>query len=226
MTHRIFLVDDHPVFRKGLGVLIAEEPDLEICGEAESTEEALRRIPLARPDVVLVDISLKAVSGIELIKALKTSQPELPTLVLSMHDEDLFAERAVRAGASGYLMKHEAADRVVDAIRRVLRGDLVLSRQLSDTLLRRTLQGAGSKPGSPLEVLSDRELEVFEHIGKGLGTREIAETLHISVKTVETHKANIKEKLDLHNATELLRAAVGWTAEFVSRGAGGSPPRG
>jgi DNA-binding NarL/FixJ family response regulator len=219
VTHRIFLVDDHPVFRHGLRGLIAEETDLEICGEAESTEEAIEKIPEYAPDIVLVDISLKGVSGIELIKALKTSQPELPTLVLSMHDEDLFAERAVRAGAAGYLMKHEAADRVVEAIRGALRGDLVLSRQLSENLLRRALQGTGARPGSPLEVLSDRELEVFEHIGRGLGTREIAETLHISVKTVETHKANIKEKLDLHNATELLRAAVGWTAE-LSNGRG------
>jgi DNA-binding NarL/FixJ family response regulator len=217
VTHRIFLVDDHPVFRHGLRGLISQEGDLEICGEAESTEEALERIPEIGPDIVLVDLSLKGVSGIELIKALKASTPGLPTLVLSMHDEDLFAERAIRAGASGYVMKHEAAERVVDAIRRTIQGDLVLSRELSETLLRRALQGRGdARPGSPLEALSDRELEVFEHIGRGLGTREIAETLHISVKTVETHKANIKEKLDLHNATELLRAAVGWTAELGS----------
>ena len=208
MTHRIFLVDDHPVFRHGLRGLIAEEADLEICGEAESTEDALERIPEYAPDIVLVDISLKGVSGIELIKALKASSPDLPTLVLSMHDEDLFAERAVRAGASGYLMKHEAADRVVDAIRRALRGDLVLSRQLSETLLRRALQGSGARPGSPLEVLSDRELEVFEHIGRGLGTREIAETLHISVKTVEAHRARLFKKLGASNVADAVLLAI------------------
>ncbi|MCP4867124.1 MAG: response regulator transcription factor [Proteobacteria bacterium] len=212
---RVFLVDDHPVFRYGLRGLIESHDDLEVCGEAESKREALTMISADPPDVVLVDISLKGVSGIELIKDLKIHHPDLPTLVLSMHDEDLYAERAIRAGANGYLMKHEAADNVVESILRVLKGELVMSRRLSETLLRRALQGkGGERPTSPLDVLSDRELEVFEHIGRGLGTREIAETLHISVKTVETHKANIKQKLDLRGATDLLRAAVSWVGQL------------
>ncbi len=212
---RVFLVDDHPVFRHGLRQLIEQDGSLEVIGEADSLRPALDAIQADPPDIALVDISLKGVGGLELIKALKVHMPQLPTLVLSMHDEDLYAERAIRAGASGYLQKHEAAERIVPSIRKALAGELVLSPRLSDALLRRALQGKSADvPTSPLDVLSDRELEVYEHVGHGLGTRDIATTLHISVKTVETHKANIKHKLELKGATDLLRSAVAWVGQL------------
>ncbi len=211
-SKRIFIVDDHPVFRLGLRDLIGNEPDLEFVGDAEDVNTAMERLENAEVDLVVVDISLKDASGLELLKRLKARFPDLRTLTISMHDETLFAERALRSGAVGYLMKDTPAPELVDGLRRALRGELVVSKRLSDTLMRRAIAGKPTTPASPIEVLSDREIEVFELLGRGLRTREVAEKLGISVKTVETHQAHIKKKLGHRNSNELLRAAVSWVA--------------
>ena len=179
------------------------------CGEAEDTPSALRAIERLGPDLVIVDVSLKGRSGIELIKDLKARMPDLPILGLSMHDESVFAERVIRAGAMGYIMKEEAATTVLQAIRRVVAGQIYLSSRISSRLVSKFLTGP-AEVQNPLELLSDRELEVFQLIGQGFGTRQIAEKLHLSVKTIETYRANIKEKLKLKNATELLQHAIQW----------------
>jgi len=204
---RVLLVDDHPILRQGLARLINEQKDLMICGEFEEAAKALDSIEAAKPDAAIVDISLKGASGIELLKNIKVRFPQLLVLVLSMHDESLYAERALRAGASGYIMKQEATEQVLVALRRVLGGEIYLSEPMSSKLMH---QLVGGKPtaGSLLERLSDRELEIFGLIGQGRGTRQIAEQLHLSVKTVESHRAHIKEKLNLKNATELVHRAI------------------
>jgi DNA-binding NarL/FixJ family response regulator len=204
---RILLVDDHPILRQGLARLINEQKDLMVCGEFEEAAKALDSIEEIKPDAAIVDISLKGASGIELLKNIKIRFPSLHVLVLSMHDESLYAERALRAGASGYIMKQEATEQVLVALRRVLGGEIYLSEIMSSKLMH---QLVGGKPtaGSLLERLSDRELEIFGLIGQGRGTRQIAEQLHLSVKTVESHRAHIKEKLNLKNATELVHRAI------------------
>lgn len=204
--YRVFLVEDHPVVREGYASLIEREPDLVLCGEAGSGPDAIDRIPKAAPDLALVDISLPQMSGLELIKNLSTIRPEMTMLVVSAHNEALYAERALRAGAQGYIMKHEPVPRLLDAIRTVLRGDLYLSEHLRTSFHAHRLK----RPASLLDVLSDRELEVFEYLGRGLTTRQIAEAMMISVKTVETHRANIKQKLDIESLPELLQRAVVW----------------
>lgn len=206
---RIFLVDDHPLVREWLANLIHQQPDLEVCGETESAPAALSAITPAKPDLVIADLNLKNSSGIELIKQLKTSHPQIPALVLSMHDESLYAERAFRAGASGYVNKRETAQKVVEAIRRVLAGKLFVSEKTAEILAAKTVRGQAANR-SAIESLSDRELEVFGRLGQGIGTREIAGDFHVSVKTVQEYCARIKEKLNLANATELLREAVRW----------------
>jgi DNA-binding NarL/FixJ family response regulator len=206
---RILLVEDHPVARQGLAELINGQKDLTVCGEAESLPQALDQIAKRDPALVVLDITLKGSNGVEVLKHIKTGYPKLKVLMLSMHDEGLYALRAIRAGASGYIMKHEATDRILAAIRRVLNGDIYLS----DRMEKRTLQQlarTADYAGSPLEILSDRELEVFNMIGQGKGTRQIAEDLHLSIKTVESHRAHIKEKLHLSNATELVQHAIQW----------------
>jgi DNA-binding NarL/FixJ family response regulator len=207
--NKVLLVDDHPMVRERLSELINEEPDLIVCGEAEDGHGALDAVEKQKPDVAVVDITLKDTYGIELIKDLKIRHPNLPVLVLSMHDESMYAERALRAGARGYLTKQEATRKVLDAIRQVLRGDIYVSEKMAATLLRRV---AGAKredeQQSPTSRLTDRELEIFQLIGQGLSTRQIAENLHLSVKTVEAHKAHIKEKLNLKSSPELLRYAI------------------
>ena len=205
---RVFLVDDHVVVRSGLAELIGREPDLAVCGAAADAEDALQSIPRARPDLVLVDLSLPGTSGLELVKDLKRRCPKLPVLVLSMHEESLYAERVLQAGARGYVMKDKSFPEIRAAMRRVLAGRIYLSEEMSDRLLQ-TVAGGPAK-GSPLERLSDRELEVFEMIGRGLGTAAIARKLHLSVKTVETHRAHIKEKLNLDTGAELVQQAVHW----------------
>ena len=207
---RIFVVDDHPIVRQGITQMINQEKDMMVCGDAEEAYQALDRIRELNPDIVIVDISLKGTNGIELIKALKLQNPSLPIMVLSMHDESLYAERVLRAGARGYVMKQEATGNVLVAIRRVLGGEICVSEKISTQIMEKCVTGSPSKLNSPMDSLSDRELEVFQLIGKGHGTRQIAKDLHLSVKTVETYREHIKEKLKLENATELVRHAVQW----------------
>jgi DNA-binding NarL/FixJ family response regulator len=209
---RVLIVDDHPIIRQGLRELIDQEPDLEVCGEAENAIEALKAIRTLNPDVALVDISLnKDMSGFDLIKDVKYQYPNLPTLVLSMHDESIFAERVLRAGGRGYVMKEEATEKVLIAIRKVLGGGIYLSDRVTSKMLSKISNARTAQEPSGVELLSDRELEVFELIGQGLGTQKIAERLNLSVKTVEAHRMHIREKLKLKDATELLQHAIQWT---------------
>jgi len=207
---RVFIVDDHPVVRNGITMLINKEADLEVCGEAEDAQTAISSIATQKPDIAIVDISLKGMSGLELIKHLRARDESLPLLVLSMHDESLYAERVLRAGAMGYIMKQEAPERIVAAIRRVLAGDIYLSPAMSSRILQRFVGARAEADESPLKQLSDRELEVFEYIGRGHGTRQIAEALHLSVKTIESHRENIKNKLNLRTGMELVQHAIRW----------------
>jgi len=206
----VFIVDDHPLLRESLAVLFDRQTDLCVCGQAGDSTTAYGEIERLRPEVVVVDLSLPGESGLELIKKLRML-PRVPrVLVLSMHDESFFAERALRAGAHGYVMKHETTDKVIEAVRKVLDGELYVSGALASRFAR-TLAGGRSKLDLPsVERLSDRELEVFRLLGRGFETRRVAEELHVSMKTVQAHAANIKEKLGLENATELLREAVRW----------------
>jgi DNA-binding NarL/FixJ family response regulator len=207
---RVFLVDDHPLVREWLTNLINQQPGLMVCGEAESGPEAREKILALRPDVAIVDITLKDSSGIELIKDLKQSCPEVAVLVLSMHEEAHYAERALRAGARGYIMKRETTRKVIAAIGQVLEGKLCMSEPIAAALAAQFVEGKTLATGSPIQQLSDRELEVFELLGQGRTTRQIAESLRVSLKTVQAHCARIKEKLNLGSATELLREAVRW----------------
>jgi DNA-binding NarL/FixJ family response regulator len=208
--HRILLVDDHPIVRQGLAELIDNQKDLMVCATAEEVHQALDQIAVLVPDLVVVDISLKTSNGIELLKDIKVRHPKLRVLMLSMHDETLYAVRALRAGASGYIMKQEATENVLTAIRQVLAGEIYLSERMEKKMMQQLVGGRSARTGSPLEDLSDRELEVFNLIGQGHGTRQIAEELHLSIKTIESHRAHIKEKLKLKNATELVQHAIQW----------------
>ena len=205
---KIFLVDDHPLVREWLTNLIHQQPDLVVCGEAETAAQALDAIGKLKPAIAIVDISLNEGSGIELIKDLKAVHPQVAVIVLSMHDERLYAERALRAGARGYIMKRETTKKIIAGIRAVLEAKLYLSPQLSTMFAEKFVGGA--KFNSPIESLSDRELQVFELLGEGIETRQIAESLNLSMKTVQVFCARIKEKLKLSNATELLREAIRW----------------
>jgi DNA-binding NarL/FixJ family response regulator len=209
---KIYLVDDHPLMRKGIAMTLDLEMDFEVCGQAESAEEAISDIPAKKPDIVVIDISLPGMNGIELIKHLKAQNPDLLMLVVSRHDEDMYAERAIKAGARGYLMKMEAGDVIVNAIRRILKGQIYLSEEINNKLLMGMMSGGQVGRSSPLEILSDRELEVFELIGNGTTTREIAERMHVSVKTVESYRTRIKTKLDISTGNELIKQAVQWVA--------------
>ena len=204
---RILVIDDHPVLRHGIAQLIGLEPDLEVVGEAESAEQALRSLAAVPADLAIVDISLAGISGIELLRTIKLRHPATRTLVVSMHDEMLYAERALRAGARGYLMKHEAPKRIISAIREVLAGSIVLSEAMRSRLLERFVDAPGDASASPLDALSDRELEVFRLIGQGMKKSEIAQRIQRSVNTVEAHRASIKRKLNLKSAAELARLA-------------------
>src|SRR5579871_2912539 len=208
---RIFVVDDHPIVRQGLALMINAEDDLIVCGEAEEAQTALQAIVECKPDILIIDISLNGPDGLELVKHVRTLFPELPILILSMHDEATYAERALRAGANGYIMKQEATEKVLIAIRRILQGDIYLSERLTSAMLSQFVHGVSSAKTSPIISLTDRELEIFRLIGEGHTTRQIADELHLSVKTIETHQAHIKEKLALKNARELVQHAVGWS---------------
>jgi DNA-binding NarL/FixJ family response regulator len=207
---KVLLVDDHPLVREGLVNLISQQADFQICGEAGNEPQALELIRTAQPDVAIVDISLESGSGIELIKSIKAMFPAVTVLVLSMHDESLYAERALRAGARGYVMKREAAKKVIQAIRCVLAGQLYVSDKIAALMAEKFVKGRLAAIASPIEQLSNRELEVFQLIGLGHNTRQIADHLHVGFKTVQAYCARIKEKLKLANATELLREAIRW----------------
>jgi DNA-binding NarL/FixJ family response regulator len=209
-ARRIFLVDDHPVIRRGVALLINDEPDLTVCGEADNGPLAVEMIPKASPDLAIVDLSLKTTSGIELLKDLKALMPALPVLVMSMHDESLYAERSLRAGARGYLMKNEPGDVVISAIRRVLSGELHLSDPVKGKLLGRLARSQNDAAAFSMDNLSDRELEVFRLIGTGLGTRQIAERLNLSVKTIDSHREHLKAKLQLETGASLVHRAIQW----------------
>lgn len=212
-TVRILIVDDHPVVRHGLAQLLSDQPDWEVCGEADNPTDAIKAFVELQPDLVVIDISLKNGNGIELIKELKALHPEARMLVSSMHDESLFAERALRAGAMGYINKQEASEKMIEAIQQVLGGRVYLSPRMADRMLHRMIRPGDDVENSPVDSLSDRELEVFELIGHGLTTRQIAAKLHLSPKTVETYRENIKTKLNLSNGTELTCHAVQWVLE-------------
>jgi DNA-binding NarL/FixJ family response regulator len=214
---RILLVDDHPLVREWLTNLINQQPDLVVCGEAEDGPQALSVIAAAQPDLAVVDLSLKGGSGLDLIKDLKDLHPALLVLVLSMHDESLYAERVLRAGARGYIMKREVTGQIITAIRRVHDGHLHLSDRIAAAIASKFAGGRPVPGESTVALLSDRELEVFQLLGQGRETKQIAESLHISIKTVQAYCARSKQKLKLSNATELLREAIRWE-EKSSRG--------
>ncbi len=207
---RVFLVDDHPLMRKGLRMLIETEQDLHVCGEACSAEEAIEKMLDSKPSLVIIDISLPGMSGIDLIKHFQHVANRPQFMVFSRHDESLYAERAIRAGAKGYVMKSEEPMSVLKAIRRIDAGAIYVSSAINERLLQSLASNHQAVHDSPLEILSDRELEVFEMTGKGLGTRIIAETLDLSIKTIESYRARIKSKLNLVNASELMQHAVQW----------------
>ena len=208
--HRILIVDDHPVFRHGLVQLINQESDLLVCGEAEDYQSALKAAQDLKPDMIIVDITLKNMSGIDLIKEIHKTRRDLAMLVISMHDESLYAERVLRAGARGYVMKQEASESVVRAIREVRQGSIYASKKMTDQIFSRFIEGNKKPAESPLHSLTDRELEVFQLIGEGLGISEIGTRLHLSVKTIGTYRERIKDKLNLKTSTELLRYAINW----------------
>ena len=208
---RVLIVDDHPMMRQGLAQLINHEPDLRTCGEADTVAQALKCISADKPDLVLADISLPDRRGLELIKDAQALHPGLPVLVVSMHDESLYAERVLRAGGRGYIMKQEGGKLLMRAIRQVLSGQIYVSEKMAAKILEIFSGHRAEVAHSPVERLSDREFEVFQLIGQGKGTRQIAEHLHLSVKTVEVHRANIKYKLELMRGTDLVRYAIRWT---------------
>ncbi|HVU32880.1 MAG TPA: response regulator transcription factor [Opitutaceae bacterium] len=207
--HTVFIVDDHPLVREWLGNLIARQPDLAVCGQAGSSATAYEAISKLQPDIAVVDLSLEDGSGLELIKQLQVMAEPPRVLVLSMHDEVFYAERALRAGASGYIMKRAATGHVIEAIRQVMSGKIYISEPLAVQMAEKFVNKNPSG-GSPVALLSDREMEVFQMLGQGIETRRIAETLHLSPKTVQVYCGRIKEKLGLENATALIREAVRW----------------
>lgn len=210
MIRSVFLVEDHPIVRQGFVQLIEQENDLKVIGEAEDAATALQQITHTSPDIALVDLSLKNSNGIELIKDLNKQCPKIPILVISLHDENLYAERCLRAGARGFIMKTEATDNVMTAIRLVLSGEIYVSSAMRNRMLSRFTTRGDVDRDSVLESLSDREVEVFQLMGKGQKTRIIADKLNLSVKTIETYKAHLKTKLNLEDATELIQFAIEW----------------
>ncbi len=212
----VFLVDDHALTRRGLAEMINEQPDLEICGEAATASEALEKIRALTPDLAVIDLSLEEGSGLELIKDIRYNDETIRLIVASMHDEDIFAERVMKAGAQGYVNKNEPAQRFIDAIRTVLKGNIFLSDRLSDRIMRRAIgQTNGETTTSPLDTLTDRELQVLEMIGQGMKTRDIADQLHLSIKTIDTYREHLKVKLSLKSGNELVHYAVAWVLEKV-----------
>jgi DNA-binding NarL/FixJ family response regulator len=208
---RVLLVDDHPLVRQAMREAISREPDLTVCGEAEDRDGTLTAIEASGPDLAIVDVGLKNSNGIGLIKDIHDRHPRMLTLVLSMHDESLYAERAVRAGASGYISKQEAPAKIMEAVRKILAGEIYWSERVAAQVASKVAHSVRGASGSPVDLLSERELQVFELIGSGASTSAIAAMLHIDASTVETYRARIKEKMDLRNAGELLQAAIRWS---------------
>ena len=207
---KIVVVDDHPIVRQGVAELLNREEDLTVCGQASDAHQAMQTIKEVKPDIAIVDISLKETSGMELIKDIKVQYPSLAVLALSMHDESVYAERVLRAGAEGYIMKAEATENIVNAIRKIMNGQIYLSDKMAPKMVRKLVGAAPNLGASAVECLSDRELEVFRLIGQGQATRQIAEKLCLSIKTIETYRAHIKQKLNLSNGAELLQYAIQW----------------
>ncbi|MFZ0312722.1 MAG: response regulator transcription factor [Candidatus Korobacteraceae bacterium] len=210
---RIFIVDDHPIVREGLSLMMNREPDLVVCGEAEEAATALQAITSTRPDFLIVDISLNGPDGLDLLKSIRVRFPNLPVLILSMHDESVYAERALRAGANGYIMKQEATEKVLIAVRQILNQKVYVSDRIANRMLQHYINGSANETHSPIAELSDRELEVFRLIGEGHSTRMIADELHLSVKTVESYQAHIKDKLSLKTGRELVQRAIQWNID-------------
>jgi DNA-binding NarL/FixJ family response regulator len=220
MKRKVLVVDDHPIVREGLAQMINREPDLFVCGEAADMHTAIQLITVLKPDILIVDISLNGPDGLDLLKHIRAQDPSLPVLILSMHDEAIYAERALRAGANGYIMKQEATDNVLDALRRILNREVYVSPRIANKMLQQFVGGiSNDKAHSSVDDLSDRELEVLRLIGAGHGTRQIAEELHLSVKTVETYQAHLKEKLALRNSRELVQYATRWSMSARAAGA-------
>lgn len=213
MKTRIYIVDDHAMVRRGLAAMIAAETDLVLCGEAEDCATATSEVERLRPDVVILDISLRGTNGIELIKNIKMLDSRIRMVVLSVHDESVYALRALKAGAKGYVMKQDVGTRVIDAVRKVHAGQMYVSEQVSGQMLTRLIDGRNELGDSPVSMLSDRELEIVTLIGSGLATREISQQLHVSVKTVETHRAHIKTKVKVGTATQLVQFCVRWVED-------------
>ncbi|MBI2434325.1 MAG: response regulator transcription factor [Candidatus Hydrogenedentes bacterium] len=212
-VHRIMIVDDHPLLRRGLSEVISSQQDMTPCGEAPGAAEAFTVIENTNPELVVIDLSLEEGSGLSLIKEIKARFPHIKMLVYSMHDESLFAERSLNAGASGYIRKQESTDRILEAIRQVLQGNVYLSENMTKRMLNRHVGAHLDPDDDKISLLSDRELQVFELIGDGLGTRQVAEKLHLSIKTIESYRESIKRKLDLTTSNELTRHAVQWLLE-------------
>jgi DNA-binding NarL/FixJ family response regulator len=206
------MVDDHPITRYGLTQLINREADLEVCGDVENALQALTAMKAARPDLVLADISMPGKSGLELLKDMQAQYPEIPVLVMSMHDETIYAERVLHAGGRGYIMKNEGGERILEAIRQVLQGQVYVSKRMSAALLDLLTRPHSDARAAMPSVLSDREFEVFQLIGQGLSAQEIGQRLHLSVKTVATHRQHIRQKLKLRSGPDLIRQAVRWAA--------------
>jgi DNA-binding NarL/FixJ family response regulator len=214
--NRVFVVDDHPIVRQGLAMLINRETDMMVCGDAEDAQTAMQAIATVKPDILVVDISLNGPDGLDLLKDIRIRYPEMPVLILSMHDESIYAERALRAGAQGYIMKQEATEKVLVALRRILSREIYVSERIANRMLQRYIGSPTVGRPSSIADLTDRELEVFRLIGEGHSTRQIAEELHISVKTVESYQAHIKEKLSLRSARELVQHAIQWSIDEKS----------
>jgi DNA-binding NarL/FixJ family response regulator len=222
---RILLVDDHPITRQGMKTLIDGQPGLSVCGEASTAPEAIELFTKLQPDLAIIDIALKSSNGIELTKNLKAMAANLPVLVVSMHDENLYAERAVRAGAMGYLMKQEAGDKIIDAIARLFRGEMYLSEKAKERMLHGFINKRGAETPFSTDRLSDREMEVFNLIGNGYGTRQIAQMLNLSSKTIDSYREHLKLKLDLASGAELVRYAIQWAHNEAGAGAAGDAPK-
>lgn len=207
---KVLLVDDHPITRQGMKALVNQQPNLEVCGEADNAAYAIELVGKLQPDLAIVDIALKTTNGIELTKNIKVQAPNLPVLIVSMHDEGLYAERALRAGAMGYLMKQEAGEKIVQAIQRLLQGEIYLSDKIKEKMLHRFVNKKGDGMVFSIDTLSDREMEVFQLIGNGYSTRQIAQKLNLSSKTIDSYREHLKLKLNLDSGAELVRHAIQW----------------
>lgn len=208
---KVLLVDDHPITRQGMRALVNQQPNMEVCAEADNGPQAVELVTKLQPDLAIVDIALKTSNGIELTKNIKAQAPTLPVLIVSMHDEGLYAERALRAGAMGYLMKQEASEKIVIAINRLLQGEIYLSDRIKEKMLHRLVNKKGDNMVFPIDTLSDREMEVFQLIGNGFSTRQIAEKLNLSSKTIDSYREHLKFKLNLASGAELVRHAIQWS---------------